>query len=129
MSLSAPLLQLVAALSDPHAVPADDKPVELAQANVAVTQPATPPAADAAAADPLPGESADDPLLPSRRRNGVEQRDLPDAVSQPNVGAVRAPPPEAFPVDQFPIPVRGRLIQTLGVVNERWLNQYLLNTY
>jgi hypothetical protein len=71
-----------------------------------------------------PGE-----ILDGRRRPGVPQRDLPDAVSQDNPGAVRAPPPEAFPTDQFPVPDRWRLIETLGIVRERWYDPYNQNTY
>ncbi|MBH1998923.1 MAG: hypothetical protein I8H96_07250, partial [Sphingomonadaceae bacterium] len=49
-------------------------------------------------------------------------------VTQENRGAVRAPPPEAFPVDQVPIPDRWRLIESLGVVKERWFDPYGQNT-
>jgi hypothetical protein len=71
-----------------------------------------------------PGE-----ILDGRRRPGVPQRDLPDAVNQDNPGAVRAPPPEAFPTDQVPVPDRWRLIETLGIVRERWYDPYNQNTY
>ncbi|WP_246021560.1 hypothetical protein [Alteraurantiacibacter aquimixticola] len=54
---------------------------------------------------------------------------LPDAVTQDNPGAVRAPPPQAFPVDQVPIPDRWRLIQNLGLVIEDPLDPYNQNTY
>jgi hypothetical protein len=76
-----------------------------------------------------PGRNARDPLLDGRRRPGVEQRDLPHAVTQDNPGALRAPPPEAFPTDQIPIPDRWRLIETLGIVRERWYDPYNQNTY
>jgi hypothetical protein len=111
----------------------EEKPVELAQA----AQPSLPmpdPSAEAAP-ETQPEEQADagrnagDPLLDGRRRPGVEQRDLPDAVTQDNPGAVRAPPPEAFPTDQVPVPDRWRLIQTLGIVRERWYDPYNQNTY
>jgi hypothetical protein len=49
-------------------------------------------------------------------------------VTQDNPGAVRAPPPEAFPTDQVPIPDRWRLIETLGIVKERWFDPYHQNT-
>src|SRR3546814_6531958 len=57
--------------------------------------------------------------------------DLPDALTQDNVGALRPPPPQAFPgmEDQLPIPDRWRLIETLGVVKERWFDPYNQNTY
>jgi hypothetical protein len=41
---------------------------------------------------------------------------------------VRAPPPEAFPTDQVPLPDRWRLIEALGVVKERWFDPYNQNT-
>ena len=50
--------------------------------------------------------------LPGRRRPGY-QPTLPDPVTQRNPGAVRAPPPEAFPADQFPVPDRWRIMTGL----------------
>ena len=67
-------------------------------------------------------------MLEGRRRPGFEAS-LPERVTQDNPGAVRAPPPEAFPVDQIPIPDRWRLIQSLGLVKERWFDPYNQNTY
>lgn len=71
---------------------------------------------------------ADGALIDGRKRPGY-QRDLPEQVTQENPGAVRPPPPEAFPTDQVPIPDRWRLIQSLGVVKERWFDPYNQNTY
>ncbi len=71
----------------------------------------TPPQLD----DPQPelgGIEADEVLMDGRRRPGV-QKELPDAVTQFNEGAVRAPPPEAFPTEEFPVPDRWRILQTL----------------
>ncbi|CAN5281121.1 hypothetical protein BH09PSE3_BH09PSE3_07640 [soil metagenome] len=65
-----------------------------------------PPAADE------PAISADDALIDGRRRPGHE-KPLPDRVTQENIGAVRPPPPEAFPTNEFPVPDRWRLVQTL----------------
>ncbi|KEY97083.1 hypothetical protein AI27_21370, partial [Sphingomonas sp. BHC-A] len=70
---------------------------------------------------------ADGQSIEGRRRPGYEAP-LPDAVTQDNKGAVRAPPPEAFPTDQVPIPDRWRLIESLGVVKERWFDPYHQNT-
>ncbi|AEG51363.1 hypothetical protein Sphch_3781 [Sphingobium chlorophenolicum L-1] len=70
---------------------------------------------------------ADRQSIEGRRRPGYEAP-LPDAVTQDNKGAVRAPPPEAFPTDQVPIPDRWRLIESLGVVKERWFDPYGQNT-
>ena len=74
-----------------------------------------------------PEVGADDQSIEGRRRPGYEAP-LPQAVTQDNPGAVRAPPPEAFPVDQVPIPDRWRLIESLGVVKERWFDPYGQNT-
>ena len=63
-----------------------------------------------------------------RRRPGVPQHDLPDPVVQDNPGAIRSPPPEAFPTDHIPVPDRWRLIESLGVVRERWWDPYNQNT-
>ncbi|HYG30832.1 MAG TPA: hypothetical protein VD887_11535 [Allosphingosinicella sp.] len=73
-----------------------------------------------------PEEQSEDPE--GRRRPGVPQHDLPDPVVQENPGAIRSPPPEAFPTDQIPVPDRWRLIQSLGVVRERWWDPYNQNT-
>ncbi|MGB5723607.1 MAG: hypothetical protein WBM39_04260, partial [Parasphingorhabdus sp.] len=56
--------------------------------------------------------AADDVLIDGRRRPGV-QKTLPDPVTQNNPGAVNAPPPEAFPTDEFPVPDRWRIMQSL----------------
>lgn len=81
------------------------------------------------APDPLEGViTPDDALIEGRRRPGVPQHELPEGVSQTNQGALRAPPPEAFPTDQIPVPDRWRLIETLGVVKERWFDPYAQNT-
>ncbi|GLV23370.1 hypothetical protein TomMM35A_32090 [Sphingobium sp. TomMM35A] len=74
-----------------------------------------------------PEVGADDQSIEGRRRPGYEAP-LPEAVTQDNPGAVRAPPPEAFPVDQVPIPDRWRLIESLGMVKERWFDPYGQNT-
>ncbi|WP_313801296.1 hypothetical protein [Sphingobium sp.] len=70
---------------------------------------------------------ADQQSIEGRRRPGYEVP-LPEAVTQDNKGAVRAPPPEAFPVDQVPLPDRWRLIESLGLVKERWFDPYHQNT-
>ena len=58
------------------------------------------------------GLAADDALIDGRRRPGV-QKELPDRVTQNNPGAINAPPPEAFPTDEFPVPDRWRIMQSL----------------
>ena len=77
--------------------------------------------------EPAPPEVETD-ILQDRRRPGYNAS-LPERLSQDNEGAVRAPPPEAFPTDQVPIPDRWRLIETLGIVKERWFDPYNQNTY
>lgn len=69
-------------------------------------------------------------IIDGRRRPGYRP-DLPDALTQDNVGALRPPPPQAFPgmEDQLPVPDRWRLIESLGVVKERWFDPYHQNTY
>ncbi len=69
-------------------------------------------------------------IIEGRRRPGYRP-DLPDALTQDNVGALRPPPPQAFPgmADQLPVPDRWRLIESLGVVKERWFDPYHQNTY
>ncbi|KRB85829.1 hypothetical protein ASE00_03430 [Sphingomonas sp. Root710] len=59
-----------------------------------------------------PASTVDDPMIDGRRRPGYVT-ELPAPVSQHNAGAVSAPPPEAFPTDQFPIPDRWRLVKAL----------------
>ncbi|MFN4114223.1 MAG: hypothetical protein ACK4GD_09805 [Sphingomonadaceae bacterium] len=99
-------------------------------------QPELPPTGtESAAGEPAPvvveppePPPVDNELIDGRRRPGyVEQ--LPDRVTQTNQGAVRAPPPEAFPTDQIPVPDRWRLIESLGLVKERWWDPYNQNTY
>jgi hypothetical protein len=72
---------------------------------------------------------AEDPGLPGRRRPGIPQHDLQPPVVQDNPGAIRAPPPEAFPTDQIPVPDRWRLIDSLGLVHARWFDPYRQNVY
>jgi hypothetical protein len=101
---------------------------QAAQPSLPMPDPTASPAEEPQEDEQL-GRNAGDPLLDGRRRPGVEQRDLPDAVTQDNPGALRAPPPEAFPTDQIPVPDRWRLIDTLGIVRERWYDPYNQNTY
>ncbi|MEE4154550.1 MAG: hypothetical protein V2I27_10360, partial [Erythrobacter sp.] len=75
-----------------------------------------------------PGEPLDPQIIEGRERPGF-QSELPDQIDQTNEGAIRAPPPQAFPQDQVPIPDRWRLIQGLGLVEEDILDPYNQNTY
>jgi len=75
-----------------------------------------------------PGEPLDPEIIEGRERPGF-QSELPDQIDQTNEGAIRAPPPQAFPQDQVPIPDRWRLIEGLGLVEEDILDPYRQNTY
>jgi len=70
----------------------------------------------------------DPELIDGRERPGYTAP-LPERIEQRNEGAIRAPPPEAFPKDQLPIPDRWRLIESLGLVRENLLDPYNQNTY
>jgi len=101
--------------------------------------PADPPAASA----PAPTSAASPPVvvptivqtappkdptvLDGRQRPG-RQTTYPDEIVQTNPGAVNAPPPEAFPRDQVPVPDRWRLSADLKLVDPRWFDPYNQNT-
>ncbi len=80
----------------------------------------------ARAADP-PVAAPDVPPDASDRRRPGRVETLPPPVVQDNPGATEAPPPEAFPQDQIPVPDRWRLIETLGK-HARWFDPYNQNT-
>lgn len=69
----------------------------------------------------------DPQIIEGRERPGYTAP-LPEKIEQNNQGAVRAPPPQAFPTEQVPIPDRWRLIQSLGLVKENLLDPYNQNT-
>jgi hypothetical protein len=70
----------------------------------------------------------DPAIIEGRQRPGYTAP-LPERIEQNNQGAVRAPPPQAFPTDQLPIPDRWRLIESLGLVKENLFDPYNQNTY
>lgn len=72
--------------------------------------------------------AVDPAIIEGRQRPGYTAP-LPERIEQTNEGAVRAPPPSAFPTDQLPIPDRWRLIESLGLVKENLLDPYNQNTY
>jgi hypothetical protein len=92
MSASLTLLPLLALLAQPDARP----------------EPAPPPSPPPGTEQPVP-PPVDPDILEGRRRPGYVAP-LPDAITQDNPGAVRAPPPQAFPTGEVPIPDRWRLI-------------------
>lgn len=108
---------------------------------------ATPPALEEVQPPPAaPGEAAapaapaapnwdeqdvppvDPAIIDGRERPGYTAP-LPERIEQDNEGAIRAPPPEAFPTEQVPIPDRWRLIESLGLVKESLFDPYNQNTY
>ncbi|MBX3561594.1 MAG: hypothetical protein KF780_07235 [Sphingomonas sp.] len=106
---------LAAVLQD---VPPDPAPAEESEAERAA------PPNERSEPPPTPVEET---LIDGRRRPDIV-RPLPDPIDQFNPGAVRSPPPEAFPTDHIAIPDRWRLIQSLGIVRERWWDPYNQNT-
>lgn len=74
------------------------------------------PAAEENIIDPPGAEQAPDDVdsgsIDGRRRPGYNPR-LPERLTQDNPGALRAPPPEAFPTDQIPVPDRWRILASL----------------
>nr|WP_221773961.1 hypothetical protein [Novosphingobium flavum] len=72
---------------------------------------AAPPPAPAAEAETAP-PALDRETIDGRRRPGYAAP-LPEPVTQDNPGAVRAPPPEAFPTDTISIPDRWRILTGL----------------
>lgn len=70
----------------------------------------------------------DPDIIEGRTRPGYTAS-LPERIEQNNEGAIRSPPPQAFPADQLPVPDRWRLIESLGLVRENLLDPYNQNTY
>jgi len=101
---------------------------------------AAPPPQEVQSQSALPGEQTppqdweqdippvDPGIIEGRQRPGYTAP-LPERIEQTNEGAVRAPPPQAFPTDQLPIPDRWRLIESLGLVRENLFDPYNQNTY
>ena len=133
MTLSAAFLSLLTSVGPAGLVTAEAAPLAAVQETPPPEEEAAPPADEVQAAPPPnergepPPEPVEEELLEGRRRPDIE-RDRPDAVEQVNPGAIRSPPPEAFPADHIPIPDRWRLIQSLGIVRERWWDPYNQNT-
>jgi len=88
----------------------------------------TSPEGGASSTDPDAFPAPDAQIIEGRKRPDYTAP-LPDRIDQTNVGAVRAPPPEAFPTDQIPIPDRWRLAESLGIVKEDIFDPYNQNTY
>jgi hypothetical protein len=74
---------------------------------------AAPPAPPATVAEASSAAEPEERSIEGRKRPGAAPAELPAQVTQKNIGAVLAPPPEAFPTDEFPIPDRWRLAKAL----------------
>ncbi|MEJ6012077.1 hypothetical protein [Novosphingobium aquae] len=94
-------------------------PLLLGQAQASPSPPPLPP-------DEVVPVEVDPGVIEGRRRPGFETG-LPDRISQDNPGAVRAPPPEAFPTDQFPLPDRWRIVT--GLCPAPGANRTLVDLY
>lgn len=134
MAMAAPILPLVAAMSgEAAAMEAQGLPGDRIERSLLAMLQTEAPDTRSTETEPLetaddtPEIDADGALIDGRRRPGV-QRELPERVTQDNPGAVRPPPPEAFPTDEFPVPDRWRLVESLGLVKERWFDPYHQNT-
>lgn len=125
MSLLAALLPLVA---QAQAAQVEAPPEPEAQEHHSGPRMAPAPEGGLGTQGPPPPEPVDNQVLEGRTRPGYVAA-LPEPVTQDNPGALRAPPPQAFPADQVPIPDRWRLIQNLGLVTEDPLDPYHQNTY
>jgi hypothetical protein len=69
-------------------------------------------------------------VSPERRKPGPAKPN-PPPIEQINPGAVESPPPEAFPLDEIPVPDRWRItkgIAELGV-DHPWYDPYDQNTF
>jgi len=78
-------------------------------------------------AAPATPDVAEPPPLEGRRRPGQVEPLPPAEIPQRNPNAVSAPPPDAFPTDQLPLPDRWRVIEAVGV-HSRWIDPYNQNT-
>ncbi len=120
MSLLLPALLLLQASPPPAEAPPPAAPP--------AAPPDAPPSEQAKPADWEQDVPTVDPqILEGRDRPGYTAP-LPDRIEQRNQGAIRSPPPQAFPTDQIPIPDRWRLIQSLGLVKENLFDPYNQNT-
>jgi hypothetical protein len=84
----------------------------LAAALAQETPPAAPPAPAPTASDDQTAPDVDNGVLDGRRKPGYNP-DLPTVTTQTNHGALHAPPPQAFPTDQIPLPDRWRIMTSL----------------
>ena len=72
----------------------------------------SPPAPPPSNGEDSPAPDVQTGVLEGRHRPGYNPQ-FPDAPSQINTGALRAPPPSAFPTDSLPLPDRWRILTSL----------------
>src|SRR5438270_2188551 len=87
-------------------------------------------ASDSASDDPASAASEQTPADPSgERKQPGPEKTYPPPVEQTNPGALEAPPPEAFPTDQIPVPDRWRITEGIDIlgVNHPWYDPYNQN--
>ena len=129
MRLAVLLLASTAVLAPAVALAADPQ----AEAPMATAPAAPPPGisfADSPPATPVIEQAPrpqDPDVLEGRARPG-RQPTYPNPITQTNPGAVSAPPPEAFPTNEVPVPDRWRLAADLALVKPRRLDPYNQNT-
>ena len=100
--------------------------VLLMLAQVASAPAPAPPSAPEPQTEQASPPDVDPRILAGRRRPGFETG-LPERTEQDNPGAVRAPPPDAFPTDQIPVPDRWRIMT--GLCPARGADQTLTELY
>ena len=105
--------------ADPQAAP--ETPVATAPAASPPIAPSVTPVIEQAP----PAQNPD--VIEGRQRPG-QQPTYPNGVVQTNPGAVYAPPPEAFPTNEIPVPDRWRLAANLALVTPHRLDPYNQNT-
>jgi hypothetical protein len=108
--LLVPLLLAPSAGEAERAIPGEALPQPEIGAE-ADAPPPDPPVMQPAGTADAPGD-IDTGVIEGRRRPG-HAAPLPERAVQTNPDALRAPPPEAFPTDQLPLPDRWRILTSL----------------
>jgi hypothetical protein len=124
----AALLLVSTAILGPAAALAADPQAAAPETPVATAPAASPPIAPPVTPIIEPAPSAQDPDVIEGRKRPGQQPTYPNGVVQTNPGAVYAPPPEAFPTNEIPVPDRWRLAADLALVTPHRLDPYNQNT-
>lgn len=107
MTLATLLLPLLANVTAEPSATTDGAPASAPQEQAASAPVPAPEDWEA-----LLGADSPEVLIEDRRRPGYRE-DLPERLTQDNPGAIRPPPPEAFPADSIPVPDRWRIMTSL----------------